>query len=378
MFLANPQTPVLSQRAGKDGHQGLSTAYRQLIHAADAALREGPFSVMQKTTLPPSTDKHDYLSIAPYWWPNTATPDGLPYIRRDGEVNPERETIGDRTSFIRMMSAVWSLSLAFFMTQQSSYAAHAALLLRTWFLDPATRMTPHLTYAQIRRGHPGPNPAGIIESRDLSLVVDTVGLLAGSSTWTQGDQEGMRGWFAQYVAWLRTSPTGLREARAANNHRTWYDQQVTSIALLLGHTDIAAEALRDATEAIAAQIAQNGSQPEELRRTRSWHYSLFNLEALFRLATLGQHVGVDLWRYATADGRGIRTALDYLIPYALRERPWPYPSLGDWETAPMADLLLQAAPAYAHPRYREDAMQIDRAEAEGSWLNLLFPYFKNG
>ncbi len=378
MFLANPETLLRSQRAGKRGHPRLSTAYRQLIHEADRAFREGPFSVVQKTTLPPSTDKHDYLSIAPYWWPNTATPDGLPYIRRDGEVNPEREAIGDRSPFIGMMSAVWSLSLAFFMTQHASYAAHGALLLRTWFLDPATRMNPHLTYAQIRRGHPaGPNPAGIIESRDLSLVVDAVGLLAGSSMWTQADQEGMRGWFAQYLAWLRTSPAGLGEARAANNHRTWYDQQVTSIALLLGHTDLAAEALRDAKETIAAQIAQNGSQPEELGRTRSWHYSLFNLEALFRLATLGQHVGVDLWRYETADGRGIRTALDYLIPYALRERPWPYPSLGEWETVPMADLLLQAAAAYAHPRYREDATQIDDAEAEASWLNLLFPYLED-
>ncbi len=373
MFLADPETLLRSQRAGKGGHPRLNTAYRQLIHAADAALGNAPFSVMQKTTLPPSRDPHDYLSIAPYWWPNTATPNGLPYIRRDGEVNPERDVVGDRTPFIRMMSAVWSLSLAFHMTQQARYAAHAALLLRTWFLDPATRMTPHLTYAQIRRGHPGPNPAGIIESRDLSLVVDAVGLLAGSSTWTEGDQEGMRGWFAQYLAWLRTSPTGLGEARAANNHRTWYDQQVASIALLLGHTELAAEALRDAKEAIAAQIAHDGSQPEELRRTRSWHYSLFNLEAFFRLATLGQHIGVDLWRYETPDGRGIRMALDYLIPYARRERPWSYPSLGEWETAPMADLLLQAAAAYAHRRYREVAARIDGTEAEGSWLNLLFP-----
>ncbi len=167
MFFANPETLLRTQRAGKGGHPRLSTAYRQLIRAADAALRNAPFSVMHKTTLPPSKD--DYLSIAPYWWPNTATPDGLPYIRRDGEVNPERDVVGDRTPFIGMMAAVWSLSLAFWMTQQARYAVHAALLLRTWFLDPATRMTPHLTYAQIRRGHPEfalPTPRRQLISRE--------------------------------------------------------------------------------------------------------------------------------------------------------------------------------------------------------------------
>jgi len=288
-------------------------------------------------------------------------------------VNTERETIPNRAQFIRMMSAVWSLALAYLMTQQANYAIHAATLLRTWFLDPATRMNPHLTYAQIRRGYPGENPAGIIESRDLSLVVDAVGLLADSPTWAQRDKDGMQGWFAQYLAWLRTSPTGRGEAAAKNNHRSWYDQQVASIALFLGQPTLAIEAVRDGQDAIAMQIASDGSQPEELRRTRSWHYSLFNLEALFRLAGLGQRVGVDLWRYETPDRRGIRRALGFLIPFARRELPWPYPSLGEWETIPIVDLLIQAAGAYAHPQYREVATQIDANETETSWLNLLFP-----
>jgi hypothetical protein len=301
------------------------------------------------------------------------TTDGLPYVRRDGEVNPERDTFPNRAQFIRMMSAVWSLSLAFFMSQQAKYAAHAATLLRTWFLDPATRMNPHLTYAQIRRGRPGPNPAGIIESRDLSLVVDAVGLLAGSSTWEQDDTVRLQDWLAQYLAWLRTSPTGVGEAYAKNNHRTWYAQQIASIALFLGRPELAAEVLRDAKDTITTQIANDGSQPKELSRTRSWHYSLFNLEAFFRLAALGERVGVDLWRYEAPDGCGIRKALDFLIPYAHRERPWPYQSLGEWETRPLADLLVAGAGAYAHPQYREVAIQIDGDEPLSSWMNLLFP-----
>jgi len=344
-----------------------------LIRDADATLREAPLTVVHKDTIAPSEDNHDYLSLAPYWWPNPMTPDGLPYIRRDGEVNPERETFPNRAQFIRLMSAAWSLSLAFFMTQRADYAAHATTLLRTWFLHPATRMNPHLTYAQIRRGHPGPNPAGIIESRDLSLVVDAVGLLAGSSTWEQDDTVKIQEWFVQYLAWLRTSPTGVGEAHARNNHRTWYAQQAASIALFLGRPDLAVEVLHDAKDAIATQIADDGSQPEELRRTRSWHYSMFNLEAFFRLAALGERVGVDLWRYEAPNGGGIRKALDFLIPNARRERPWPYQSIGEWETSPFADLLVAAAGVYAHPQYRDVAIQIDEDEALSSSLNLLFP-----
>jgi hypothetical protein len=373
VFFANLQRLHQSRQAIENGRPRLNAAYRRLIRDADAALREAPLTVIHKETIAPSNDKHDYLSLAPYWWPNPTTPDGLPYIRRDGEVNPERETFPNRAQFIHLMSAAWSLALAFFMTQRADYAAHAASLLRTWFLEPATRMNPHLTYAQIRRGHPGPNPAGIIESRDLSLVVDAVGLLAESPAWTRDDTGRIQDWFAQYLAWLRTSPTGVGEAHARNNHRTWYDQQIASIALFLGKADLAAEMLSDGKDAIATQIADDGSQPEELRRTRSWHYSLFNLEALFRLAALGEHVGEDLWHYEAQEGRGIRKAVDFLIPYARRERPWPYQSIGAWETSSLIDLLVAAAGAYARPQYRDVAIQIDRDLALSSSMNLLFP-----
>lgn len=366
-----------SRHAVEAGDPRLRASYARLIAAADAAMRDGPFSVMEKRLVPPSGDKHDYLSLAPYWWPNPATPDGLPYVRRDGQTNPEARTIPDKPHFDHVLADAHVLSLAYYMTQQPAYADHAARLLRAWFIAPDSRMNPNLTYAQIRRGHPGPNPFGIIDSRDLSLVIDAVGLLEGSPAWSGAAQEGMRKWFAEYLEWLLTSASGQGEARATNNHRAWYDQQVAAIAMFLGRTEVALSALRDARDMIiATQVAPDGSQPAELRRSRSWHYSLFNLEALFRLAALGRHVDLDLWRYETADGRGLRKALTYLVPYARREKAWPFREIGRWETVPMADLLLQAASAYKNPAYRYDARQIDAGEAERSWLNLLYPYFE--
>ncbi len=59
-------------------------AMDHLLNQAETALLAGPFTVTFDDLIPPSGDKHDYASMGPYWWPDPNTPDGLPYIRRDG------------------------------------------------------------------------------------------------------------------------------------------------------------------------------------------------------------------------------------------------------------------------------------------------------
>lgn len=302
----------------------LRPAYDRLVREADAALLVGPFSVMDKPRVPESGDKHDYVSMGPYWWPDTTKPGGLPYIRRDGERNPELANGYDAPRFGAMTGAVTTLALAYYFSGDERYAQRAALLLRTWFLDPATRMNPHLRYGQRIPGTTEGRAAGIIETRRLVDLVDAIGLLERSPTWTDGDARSMRDWMAAYRAWLLTSDIGKEEQRAQNNHGTWYDAQVVALALFTGDTALARSTIEASkTRRIAAQITADGRQPYELARTRSLGYSVMNLEGLCRLAELGRQVGVDLWSYRSPRGGSIRKALDYVAPYADPAFSWP-------------------------------------------------------
>lgn len=304
----------------------LAPAFKALTKRADAALAGPVYTVTDKLRAPPSGDKHDYMSMGPYWWPDPTKPNGEPYVRRDGEVNPERNTDAfDVSDLDAMSSGVEALSLAYFFQDDPRYAEKAARLLRVWFLDPKTRMNPNASFAQ---GVPGRTPGraeGVLDTYRLLRVVEAVGLLAPSGALSRSDHAGLERWFADYAHWMQISPTGREERAATNNHGVWFDYQLATFALFARDEALARDVIAKAGEArIARQVTPDGSLPEELQRTRALHYSYFTLEPMIGLADLGRCVGVDLWRYETADGRSLRKALAFLAPYVGREASFPY------------------------------------------------------
>ncbi|HWR15345.1 MAG TPA: alginate lyase family protein [Terriglobales bacterium] len=335
----------------------------------DRALSAGQFSVMQKQVVPPSGDKHDYMSQGPYWWPDSAKPDGLPYIRRDGERNPEIYKIGDNEQMDKMVSSVRALALAWWLTGSQKYADRATLLLRTFFLDPATRMNPNLNFAQGIPGRYRGGKSGIIESRNLTMVVDAVGLLQDSHAWTAADQAGMERWLGDFLAWLRQNPLGIAESKSKNNHGTYYDVQVATFALFIGDSSLAKNVLHEAMQKrIATQVEPDGRQPLELLRTKAFSYSCMNLLGLTDLATLGELVGEDLWNFETEDGRSIRRAVDFLVPYADGSKKWDYPQITEMKLGDFAPSLWRAAVAYKNSRYSKLAHQIEPTSNSGLML----------
>ncbi len=310
--------------------KALQPAMMRLRKEADKAMLEGPFTVTSKQRVPPSGDKHDYLTLAPYWWPDPAKPDGLPYIRRDGEVNPESRRDTDNVTLNAMANAVETLSLAYYFTGEEKYAGRAALLLRTWFIAKDTKMNPNYEYAQAVMGRNNGRGAGLIDSRKFIQVVDSVGLLSDSKAWTKQDQQGVQDWFRAFVKWLQTSANGKDEASARNNHGSWFAADLAAFSLFIGDESLTRQTVEAVKARIAWQIEPDGQQPLELDRTRGMSYSLFNLNALLTVASIAEKVGVDLWSYRTKDGRSIRKALENLAPFALGEKEWTHQQIIKW------------------------------------------------
>jgi hypothetical protein len=334
---------------------------------ADKALDMKPVSVMEKSRAPMSGDKHDYMSQAPYFWYDSTKPNGLPYMRRDGERNPEIYTITDRRYIGELDNAVRILSLGWWLTGDEKYAKKAAVLLRHWFLDDSTRMNPNLVYAQAVPGVNDGRGTGLIETVSLTGITDAAGLLEGSVSWTKADAGALRQWYAQFLDWMLNSKNGKDEHAAKNNHGTWYLVQAVDFALYSGNMAKARELAEEGKGLVDRQVQPDGRMPLELERTNGLGYSTYNLQALFTLATLGREVGVDLWNYQNKEGAGIRTAFDWLIPYASGKKKWEYRQISPYNKNEMHALLLQAAMVYGNPGYREEAGLQDNVITQVLW-----------
>jgi hypothetical protein len=224
-----------------------------------------------------------------------------------------------------------------------------------WFIDPATRMNPSLTYAQFIPGINTGRGIGLIETRGLTRVVDSIGLLEAAGSLTAGDSRALRDWFTKFVTWMRESANGRDEAAAKNNHGTYYDLQVAVYSLFVGQPGVAKRVLEEArTKRLAAQIEPDGRQPLELARTRSFSYSVMNIDGLTQLAIVADRAGVDLWNY-TPPGRSrpaILEALLYLSPYALADAKWPHQQIGEWDPRALFPVLRRAGRHYPDPAFQ--------------------------
>jgi len=342
VLLFDRDTLASNRQKLKSGDPSIVAAVSALRKDADRAVAMKAPSVMDKPKPAASGDRHDYFSYGPYWWPDPSKPGGLPYIRRDGDVNPESKTGTDDLAFDDLTEAVETLGLAYWFTGDDRYARKAALLTRVWFLDPATRMNPNFQHAQAIPGVSPGRGIGLIESRQLMRVNEGLALLGDSSAWTTADRSAYRAWLQKFYEWITTSPNGRDEAKAENNHGTWYDAQTAYLALLLGHYEDARKKLNTGLHRrVEAGIEPDGSQPKELARTRSLSYSLFNLEALFACARLGARVGVDWWTYESRDGRSLHKALSYVAPYLDAAKAWPRKDVDDVDRLRILPLVVE-------------------------------------
>lgn len=311
-----------------------AAAYAALLEEADAVLGAEPLSVMDKERQSPSGDNHYYTSLARYFHPNPDTPDGLPYVNRDGITNPE---IGlwDRNRLGETARRIGTLGLAYHLSGNERYAAKAAEFIRVWFLNKDTRMYPNFEYAQMV---PGVNNGkgrsyGVLDGYSFIELLDGASLLDGSKSWTAKDKKALKKWMKQMLEWMLTSEQGKEEAAQSNNHSTAFDAEAIALAIYTGRTDIAKRIIGEVPEKrIFTQIAPDGMQAHEMWRTLSYGYSQYNLTHLIDIFLMGRKLGVRIDNATGADGRNFYKALDLLASYLGKDvEAWPGQQISGWE-----------------------------------------------
>ena len=309
-------------------------AYNGLLQCADSLLTAQPPSVMMKNKVAASGDKHDYLSQARYFWPDPAKPGGRPYIRKDGQSNPELLKL-DRPRISELSDAVVRLSLAYYFSSDEKYARKAAEYVRTWFLDKKTRMNPHLRYAQMV---PGQNNdlgrrEGVLDTYSFVEMLEGVRLLEGSKSFTESDGRQLKDWFAQLLHWILTDKLGVDEYNSTNNHGTAYDVQVIAFADYVGDTATRDRFIKDVTsKRIDPQINSDGSQPQELKRTLGYGYSQYNLTHLLDILQMARNAGVEVGGNTAYASAKVAKGLDFLAAYLGKPvSAWQYKQINSWE-----------------------------------------------
>jgi len=371
-YLASTKTRI----ENNDGD--LKPSFEKLIGDAELALNEGPFSVTHKAKLPPSGNRHDYASYSRYWWPDPNIADGLPYIRRDGETNPASQDPkeSDRKRIGALGVNVETLGLAYYLTGHEKYAQKAAELLRVWFLDEETRMNPNMNHAQCRPGHNKGSKSGVLDGRLMTRALEGSLLISGSSALSEREREGLKDWAGAYFNWLSTSEMALQEAATKNNHGSYYDAQAIYFALYAGNQNAAKEIVQKfISNRVYTQILPDGSMPEELARTRPLFYSVYNLHAMFIVASMAEHINMDVWE-ADKTGSRLRTALEFLAPYADSKKFWPEPTIGEFDKMELFPILQMGYHAYADERYKKlmDKLPVENRSTQRS--NLAFPLMR--
>jgi len=328
----------------------------RILKAAAAALTVAPITITAYRAKLSEGGANDFYSNGDYWWPNPDTTNGLPYVHRDGESNPDNFN-KHRDSVHQLHDAVAALGAAYKITGDDRYVKKAVELLRVFFLDPKTRMNPNLQFAQAIPGVSTGRGIGIIDTLHLIEVPRAIEVMEKSPAFPPDVLAGLKQWFGDYVTWMTSSKNGHDEANATNNHAVAFWLQVAVFAQFTGDQAKLAECRRLFKDVfVTKQMALDGSFPRELARTKPYGYSIFQLDNMATLCQVLSTTNDDLWMFSLPDGRGMKKAMAFLYPYLADKSKW----LADghrkdvqaWDGWPAQEpSLLFAGLAYHEPDY---------------------------
>ncbi len=332
---------------------------KETIAQADRMMAEKPVTVTSSFCKRSTGGQHDFYSEGDYWWPDPANPTG-PYLQKDGQSNPDNFS-NHRLAMIRLSDITATLTSAFLLTGKQKYAAKALEHLDAWFVDPATRMNPDMLYAQAIWGRFTGRGIGLIDAYHLVEVAQSVKILIGRSAIPATEAIKIKAWFSSFLTWMTTHQYGIDEMNAKNNHGTCWVATASSMATLVEDEKIKKMcADRFKNILLPSQMDQDGSFPLEIKRTKPFGYSLFNIDAFCNVARILSTPDDNLWSFTTPDGKSLKKGLEYIYPFIADKSSWPFAKdIFIWEEWPVRQsCLLFGGIAYGNEKYIETFLRL--------------------
>ncbi|CAK0754778.1 hypothetical protein CCP3SC1_230023 [Gammaproteobacteria bacterium] len=374
-FLYDKTYLQASKDAWQSGAPWANIAMTSLQASADRKLLGDSYSVTKTFGLisVPGATPHDFISIGAYFWPNPKTANGLPYIKRPGHVNPNSG--GSLSQFGKVSIAIHRLGLMYFFTENEVYAERAAELVRIFFIRSETRMNPNSRFGKVIPGvsmEGGFVVAGM--SNYFRLLYEGLGLIEASPHWRRANKLAMQQWSSRFLDWMEFSVAGRKEFRNPGNHGSNYDLLGALLSMYIDDTAGAKRYVRHYLTRIPVQFAADGTQPLEMPHANNFMYSVYNLKVAADIADIGKRLGIDVWNFSTADGRGIRKSIDFLTPYMKGVASWTsWPGEAFARTpARYHALLQQAALGFCDPNLLHAADSLGHKYAK-YFVNLTHP-----
>ena len=346
---------IFSQNTPEEGimiQKVIGNIQKETIEQAEKMMSENPVTVTASSCKRSTGGKNDFYSEGDYWWPDPAKPDA-PYIQKDGQTNPENFS-DHRFAMIRLSDITATLTSAWLLTGNRKYADKAIEHLNAWFVDPSTKMNPNMLYAQAIWGRYTGRGIGLIDAYHLVEVVQSTKILIDNKIIPKEKAVTIEDWFSSFLTWMTTHPYGIDEMNAKNNHGTCWVATASSMAVLTGNIEVIARCTnRFKTILLPSQMADDGSFPLELKRTKPYGYSLFNIDAMCNVARILSTPDDNLFEFKTEKGLSLKNGMDYIYPFIADKSKWPFAKdIYIWEEWPVRQSsLLFAGLAYENEHY---------------------------
>ncbi len=324
----------------------------ETITRAQEMLSEKPITVTASSCKRSTGGVNDYYSEGDYWWPDPAKPGG-PYIQKDGQTNPENFS-DHRHAMVRFSEITATLTSAWLLTGDKKYAQKALEHLNAWLVDPLTRMNPNMLYAQAIWGRFTGRGVGLIDAYHLVEVAQSAKILIDNKVIREDQAKKIKEWFGVFLSWMTTHSYGIDEMNAKNNHGTCWVVTASAMAIVAGNQEVLKMCSdRFKTVLLPSQMADDGSFPLEIKRTKPYGYSLFNIDAMCNAAQLLSTPADNLFDFKTDKGQTLKKGMEFIYPFITDKSKWPFAKdIYIWEEWPVRQsCLLFAGLAYHNEAY---------------------------